>query len=346
MFVGVKNTLDKEDDIDVSGYIPAPGGTVPPPYPCLKDRKPERGNNTNTNNATYSALVLYEQMNNVDIKMNFLLKDGPIYNPSDKISISKSDLIKIKSESSFEFIQTKNKLKEFYKQKKSKLDPSHKLHSTLDAALSLLDLENIPSVMYNQLTIDKIEKMIKYSNAYQRINETLKKKALDLKYYNDNIYNQILWRFQEMEVKLDEIKHNLSSFSYVQLEISKWRSQNIIRDVKAFFRKVSNETSVKESLDRSFGKLEDSIVILIETYKQIERMKTAKSKSYIDSTYSGFPQNASDVLLNDGVLALKHAINRNLVFTQYEIAMNAFSQRPFFCSYSYVSLQDSQEFER
>lgn len=280
--------------------------------------------------------LLFELESDIVREMSNIPNDGHFYDLSeikDKILQSKSILIeKIKSnetENLVEVSQMREDLKQFLKIKQSTVEPTHYLSSLMEYALALLDFRNVDvhTFQQEQFSIEDIEEIMSYNvinpSVYLSINETEKKQRVDLEYYNNYVYNQIVWRFLEMETIIEEIKQNLTRHPHFELEISKWRAQTIIRDVQAFFRNVANETSMKEILYRSFEKLEDSMMILIDAHNQIDLMNVDKTTKKFSTTTS------SDAPLSDAVLALKHIKQRNLILEQYEVVVNAFKQYQF-----------------
>lgn len=231
-----------------------------------------------------------------------------------------------------EIDQMRKDLKTIFKQKKNSLQPTHKLSSVLEIILFVLDLEEVPLYIYKQLSIKTIEKWMKCLDNLPKNDtdpDTTGKERLDWKYYLKYVYNHIYWNLEEMDATLEGFKNNLTKHSYIELNIIKWHTQVIIRDVKAFFRSVGNETSVKEKLYRSIEKLEDSVTTLVELYNQIDLMNAQKSITSFAGIISGIPQYSSFTLLNDAVMSLKYIIQRSLILDQYGIAMNSFKQYGF-----------------
>lgn len=280
--------------------------------------------------------LLFEQLNDIESELAKILGDNLPFDLSEiqkKISDSKTILIeKIQSnkmENSTEIDQIRRDLKIYFKQKKTTLGPTNRLLPLFEVILVLLDFENVPIFFYKQLSIQNIEKLMNIPSVYASINDTAQKERVDLEFYLKNVYNQIIWKFQEMDTIVEEVKRNLTNYSYIDLEIIKLHAQITIRDAKAFFRRIGNETLVKENVYRTIEKLEDSVTALIELYNQIDLMNTAKSISIFAGAIMGTSKYSSNALLNDAILAVKYIIQRYLILEQYEIAMNAFKQHRF-----------------
>lgn len=146
-----------------------------------------------------------------------------------------------------------------------------------------------------------------------RMNEN----ALSFQSFRENIYEKIFGRFQEMERVVNTIMEKLSSESDVELNTSKRRAQSAIRDSRAFFLKVSNETSVNEILKRSFDKLDENMAILTDAYKYRNLKNEEKSSIKFEKP------------LNNAYLGLTRAIKRNHVLERYKITIHAFKHHLF-----------------
>lgn len=133
----------------------------------------------------------------------------------------------------------------------------------------------------------------------------------------ENIFEKIFSRFQETERVVNTIMEKLSSESDVDLNVSKRRAQSMIRDSRAFFLKVSNETSVNEILKRSFDKLDENMAILIDAYKYRNLKNEEKSSIKFEKP------------LNNAYLGLTRAIKRNHVLERYKITIHAFKHHLF-----------------
>lgn len=276
-------------------------------------------------------------INDIEGELNQLPNDGLSYDMNEiqkKISQSKSVLIdniqSNKTENVADVNEIRNDLSNFFIHKKSMLEPSHSLSSLLEYATELLDFYNAPINSYEQFIIAPLMNMQYSPSSYPSVHETARKAQVDLEYYNNYVYNQLVWRFQKMEEIVDEIKnYNLSKHHYFELDISKFRAQTIIRDVQAFFRQVGNESLVDEILYRSFEKFEDSVNILIGFYDKIYLLNKEKLMNNFTETNSKKSPYSSNDLLNEAVDLLKQNIQRNLILDQYETAMNTFNQYQF-----------------
>lgn len=217
--------------------------------------------------------------------------------------------------------QIRKDLKTYFKHENIILEPTHRLST-------LFEFENSPLFFHKPFSVKDIKRDGSMISSYGSVNDTSEWKRVNKEYYFKYVYNQIIWRLEEMDAVVGDIKRNLNNHSYIELDIIKWRAQNTTRDIKAFFRKIGNETSVKENLYRSIEKLEDIIVVLVGFYNQIDLISIAKSNVFAGAII-GKSQYSSNYLLNDAVLALKYIIQRYSILEQYEIAMNAFKQYRF-----------------
>lgn len=190
-----------------------------------------------------------------------------------------------------------------------------------EVVLALLSLDEVPVSFYEQISIEDVAKLVNFNKKIVEIN----KNAINSELVIENIYDIILGRFQRIEKIVNELRQNLSEESDLKLNINKWRVQSAVRDIKAFFRKLSNETAVNEILKRSFDKLDDSMAILLDVYDHISTMADAKSVI----RFSENMQYSTITSLNDAILNLKRIIYRNQVLEQYESVMHTFQQHTF-----------------
>lgn len=280
--------------------------------------------------------LLLQCINDIEGELNQLSNDNISYDMKEiqnKILQSKSALIENiqsnKTENIADVNQIRNDLNNFLIHKKSMLEPSHSLSLLLEYATELLDFYDASINLYEQFMIKPLMHTMYGANSLPSVNGTERKAIVDLEYYNNYVYNQLVWRFKKMEEIVDEIKYNLTKHHYFELDISKFRAQTIIRDVQAFYRQVANESLVNEILYRSFEKFEDSVTALIGVYEKIYLLNKEKSVNNFTGTISKKSPYLSNDLLNDAVLTLKQNMQRNLVLYNYEIAMNTYNQLQF-----------------
>lgn len=288
--------------------------------------------------------LLLKQLSDIEAELEKISHENISFDISGikkKISESKVVLIaKVESsqmENATEINQIRRDLKIYMKDKQTVLGPTHGLSSLFEVILAVLDFENIPIHFYEQISLKHIEKILNIVQQYPSMHDKSEKRRIEWEYYLKYVYNQIIWRFEEMEVTVEEVNRNLTKHSYIELDIIKWKAQMTIRDVNAFFRRIGNETLVKETVYRTIEKLEDSVAVLIDTYNRIDLMNTAKSVNLFAGNVFGKSQYSSDSLLNEAVLSLKYMIQMYLIFEQHEIAMNAFKQHQFPFANIYLS---------
>lgn len=134
----------------------------------------------------------------------------------------------------------------------------------------------------------------------------------------------------EMQKDVAEIAMSLSNQTGVQLDISKWRMQSSIRDVKTAFKVMSTGTSIQPTLERSFDKLDEAMTTVVNIYDRIDSYKDkAEFAEYLTDVISGERPSIKDPVLNSAVLNLRKLIQSNRVLEQWEIATQAYKQHKF-----------------
>lgn len=200
---------------------------------------------------------------------------------------------------STEIDQKRQELQEFLENERPILS-SQGFESLIGAALAISALDDVPTSFYDQISFDDVKKMINFPKTTAR----LKEEAKAFEQSVENIYDVILSRFEKIEKIVNGIRQNVTGESDVELSISRWFVQSAVKDIKAFFLKLSNETAVDQILKRSFEKLDESTAILVDTYNQIDLMVKAKYALKLTENM----QYSTDGPLNNAIMNLKRSI--------------------------------------
>lgn len=149
-------------------------------------------------------------------------------------------------------------------------------------------------------------------------------------------------RVREMQQSIIEMSKNLASEGHVQLDISKWQIQSLIRDVKANFHKMTSGFEMGCDLQRSIAKLDEAMTLLVDVYGRIESYAEQSEFAELMANIAESEKNLMNFVdlddsvdsidheqMNTAILHLNGMIKTNLLLEQYEIASNAFKQHKF-----------------
>ncbi|XP_003424252.1 uncharacterized protein LOC100680511 [Nasonia vitripennis] len=185
----------------------------------------------------------------------------------------------------------------------------------------------IPLDYYNKIKNDEA-KIDELGRAMRKLDENL----YQLRVYEQLIYQIIAPTCRNLEDKINEMGSNLQGQSHAALDISKWRIQGSLRDMKLQMKQMTQGFRVQENLVRCIEKLEEGMTIMIKMYDRIEDYHDkAELADYIANIYSN---SAGQIKIENDELrrevdSLKWIIQSNLVLEKYEVSMNSFKQRIF-----------------
>lgn len=150
--------------------------------------------------------------------------------------------------------------------------------------------------------------------------------------------NALIEIVHQIQQSIIAINRDDSPKSPIVMSMNKWHIQNAIRDCKEHIMKMILDFNVGRDLQNCIDKLNESMVLLIGVYDQIdEYSEKAKLASYIANIASAHSQPTRDSEYNDVICQLTKMIKTNLILEQYEIAMNAFKQHKFPFAHCYLS---------
>ncbi|GFQ91982.1 uncharacterized protein TNCT_143661 [Trichonephila clavata] len=165
-------------------------------------------------------------------------------------------------------------------------------------------------------------------------------KFQQLRQYEEEIYFTIAPLLQNMETNLQDVANNLDGKSRVSLDVSKWKVQSTLRDMKLQMQQFSQGFNVKDSLVRCIEKLEEVMTTLINVYDRMQSYKEQQNLSdYIAdiSSATASSVNVSDPKLVGAINNLEVTIRSNLVLKQYQTVINAFKQWVFPFASNYLT---------
>lgn len=142
----------------------------------------------------------------------------------------------------------------------------------------------------------------------------------------------------EIQKSVTEISQKMHSNSRVELNMSKWRIQSVVKDFKILFQTLTADFDVGRDLKRCIEKLNEAISIMAGVYERIESY-TAKTElaAYIANIASSASPLTDSQEFNDVICKLNKTIEVNSILEHYEIAMNAFKQHKFPFAHLYTS---------
>ncbi|GBN27198.1 hypothetical protein AVEN_46586-1 [Araneus ventricosus] len=142
-----------------------------------------------------------------------------------------------------------------------------------------------------------------------------------------------------MENNLRDVANKLEAKSQVSLDVTKWKVQSALRDMKLQMQQLTEGFQVKDNMARCIEKLEEVMTTLINVYDRIQSYQDQQNlANYIAdiSSSSASSINISNPTLVIAVNRLEMLIRSNLVLTQYKTAVNAFKQWVFPFAHNYL----------
>ncbi|GFT70513.1 uncharacterized protein NPIL_152991 [Nephila pilipes] len=161
-----------------------------------------------------------------------------------------------------------------------------------------------------------------------------------LEEYEDQIYSTIAPMLQNIENYLDDVKSKLSSKSQVALDVTKWRVQSTLKDVKLQISNLIRQFEFSDTtLERSIEKLDEVMTTSINIYDRIQSYQKDQNLANFIADISSVAANniyITDPNLNQAVNYLDVLIRSNLVLREYKVAINALKQWVFPFAHNYL----------
>ncbi|GIY18029.1 uncharacterized protein CEXT_427181 [Caerostris extrusa] len=135
-----------------------------------------------------------------------------------------------------------------------------------------------------------------------------------------------------MEQYLKDIINKLEGKSQVSLDVTKWKVQGMIRDMKLQMQQMTNRFQVKDNLARCIEKMEEVMTTLVNVYGRIQVYQEQQSLANYIADISSTAANDINISKPELVSALNELeihIRSNLVLKQYKTAVDAFKQWVF-----------------
>ncbi|GFU18336.1 uncharacterized protein TNCV_1980241 [Trichonephila clavipes] len=191
------------------------------------------------------------------------------------------------------------------------------------AKLGSLFVDIINQKKNEQERIDEIDRAIQQEeDKFHRLEE-----------YEDQIYDTIAPMLLNMENYLDDVINKLDTKSQVTLDVTKWRIQSILKDVKLQMRQLTqNFEDSNIALERCIEKLDDVMSTSINIYDRIQNYQQDQDLANFIADITSAAANNIDISnpkLIDAVNHLDMLIRSNLVLMEYKTAINALKQWVF-----------------
>ncbi|CAG8466770.1 4170_t:CDS:2, partial [Scutellospora calospora] len=236
-------------------------------------------------------------------------------------SLSNINSTKIIKEIKVELETTQKKLEELEKENNEdstiELEVVHKLNIAINTTEMAIEL-------YNKYQKDK-EEIDAISNSIKQAENDIKK----LKRYEENINNAIVPMIKRMQDDINNIESKINKRSHVFLDVTKWKVQSSLKDIKHEIRQISKGFKIQEDVTRYMEMLDEGLTTLINIYDRIQDYYDQAKLVYIAHIGSSIADKIADEKLDNAVNKLKREIRFNIILRHLKRATNAFKQWVF-----------------
>lgn len=246
-------------------------------------------------------------------------KDDPDKEKIDELNKKMVDLLKDEKEN------LKGDNEEFVK----------KADKYLTGAKNALDVINTSVNIYNQYKADqaKIDEISKNI-------EQAKEQLLQLQAFEAQIY-QMMWpMINAMKGDILNLENDLEGRSLVSLDVQKWKTQSMLRDMKNILVSMTAGFEAGTELQHVVDKLNDAITTLIGIYDRIQEYQEQKRMIlYMEALASTpFQQiQIQDPEMKGLINSLEIVVDANIILAQYLNAVKNFKQSVFPFAETYLA---------
>ncbi|GBN31375.1 hypothetical protein AVEN_12449-2 [Araneus ventricosus] len=212
-----------------------------------------------------------------------------------------------------------------------------KVHSTDEKSLNawkvvgkIYQISQFGSLLldtYDKIKGDK-EKVDVITDAIEKIEDEMKQ----LREYEEGIYDTIVPMLQEMENNMIVISDKLEDKSQVTLDVTKWKVQSTLKDMRLQIQRLTEGFEVKDDISRCIEKLDEVMTTLINIYDRIQSFQDQQNLANYIADISSVAASSISIRNQQLVNAINHlewAIRSNIVLKQYKSAVDAFKQWVF-----------------
>lgn len=236
----------------------------------------------------------------------------------------------------------RKELHSFVKQKKTRTQGKSTGAETIDETLRILYIvERLFALSDMSMEVYKQVKYIdeKVQLAYDAI--TNAKDELDMwKQHEQNIYNIVFPQIREIEDSFNSVVLGMQGKTSIEFDSNKWQIQNMLRDVKVLFRRLSKDFSVQDALLRTTEKIDEGITVLMDIYERIESyIEGVKFSTFLVSINSGHSRvslTTDNEVMNEAITRLNQIVQTNFVLERYDEVVHAFKQHQFPFAHFYM----------
>lgn len=235
------------------------------------------------------------------------------------------------SESPFEFLkdyieEKRLELGELIKkiQKECPLE-SDAARRNAEAAKAVNGIEDVDKDSFDKFKNDT-DKIITFFTGQEQSKNEMNSWKARLK----EIKSKLIPMFFQMQQTIINMTSSLENQTAVELDITAWKIQTVVGDVKLLFNQMSEGTTLQDQLQRNVEKISETFAVIIKIYDRVQSyMDQAKFAAYLANIQSPTGSDIADPKLREIVSQVKLIIQTNLVMDQYQIAIHSFKQHQF-----------------
>lgn len=165
-------------------------------------------------------------------------------------------------------------------------------------------------------------------------------KSLKLEEYESQIFSHMVPMLKNMEESLINVSSQLREKSQVYLDVSRWKIQSALKDMKFQFGKLIKGFRMEEDFTQSIENIEESFIFLIDIYDRIQIYQEKQEMTdYISNVVLSdvSNNNINDITLRRSFSYAEEVIRSNLIIDRYKSAISALKQHVFPLAYYYLN---------
>lgn len=190
-------------------------------------------------------------------------------------------------------------------------------------------------------SIKMIDQLGKDFDAIALYEEKVRKLEAEIQQFKETlnaIMNTLIPTFIAMQATIFNALDAAQNSSAVELDVSAWKVQSVIKDVKILFHDLAEGTTVNEKIQKYMEKISESFALIIKVYDRIQSYtEQARFGGYIAGISSPNSEDITNEQIKRLVLQAKLLLQSNIVMDQYEIAVHSFKQHLFPFAQIYLS---------
>lgn len=198
-----------------------------------------------------------------------------------------------------------------------------------------------------QMGVDMYKQYAKDEKAIEVASENIKDSKGRMKQWEDlqnKIYTTIIPLTIQLKVLIKNINDGLNDKTHVELDVTKWKVTETIKEFQRTFAEVSDQTEIQSEISSKFDRLDEVMSVLINIFDRIDSYKdNAEFAQYIALMLSNGRPQIIDPKLNQAILTLQKTIHRNLILSQYSVGINALKQHYFPFAQFFLNSFDIEE---